>query len=65
MYLTANLPDGEEGAFDDDFIDLGDLQGNVGDQNYEIPNDVDLTWYSTVVIWCVRFDSAFGAAALA
>jgi len=65
VYLTSTPPDGEESTFNDDFVDLGDLSGNVGDQNYEIPADVDLERHHTVVIWCVRFDSAFGAAQLA
>jgi Electron transfer DM13 len=65
VYLTANAADGPEGAFDDDFVDLGGLKGNVGNQNYEIPPGTDLTRYTTVVIWCDRFDSAFGAANLA
>ncbi|MBI4884157.1 MAG: DM13 domain-containing protein [Actinobacteria bacterium] len=47
-----------------DFIDLGDLKGNIGDQNYEVPEGTDLTRYDTVVIWCVRFSSAFGDARL-
>ena len=47
-----------------DFIDLGDLKGNIGDQNYEIPADVDLSVYSEVSIWCVRFGVGFGSADL-
>lgn len=47
-----------------DFIDLGDLKGNVGDQNYEIPADADLSVYDKVLIWCVRFSSPFGEAPL-
>lgn len=65
VYLSTAPADGDAGAFDDDFIDLGDLKGNVGPQNYEIPVDVDISRYSTVVIWCVRFGVAFGAADLA
>jgi hypothetical protein len=49
----------------DDFIDLGNLKGNIGDQNYEIPTDADLDVYNTVLIWCVRFASPFGEATLA
>ena len=49
----------------DDFIDLGDLKGNIGDQNYEVPADADLAVYDTVLIWCVRFSSPFGEATLA
>lgn len=47
-----------------DFIDLGDLKGNVGDQNYEIPVGADLAVYDKVLIWCVRFSSPFGEAPL-
>lgn len=47
-----------------DFVDLGDLKGNIGDQNYEIPIGTDLALYDTVVIWCVRFSSPFGEATL-
>jgi type II secretory pathway pseudopilin PulG len=64
VYLSANPVDGPEGAFDDEFVDLGRLQGNLGSQNYEIPADVDLARFRSVVIWCDRFNSAFGAAAL-
>jgi hypothetical protein len=64
VYLSTAPPDADESAFDDDFIDLGDLKGNIGSQNYEIPPDVDLSRYQSVVIWCVRFGVAFGAAEL-
>lgn len=64
VYLSNAAPDGDAALFDDDFIDLGDLKGNIGSQNYEIPADVDLERYRTVVIWCVRFGVAFGAAEL-
>ena len=65
LYLSTNPPDGEEGAFDDEFVSLGRLKGNQGDQNYEVPDDVDVSRFASVVIWCDRFDSAFGAAPLA
>ena len=65
VYLSAAPPDAPAGAFDDDFVDLGDLKGNVGAQNYEIPVGLDLDRYSTVAVWCVRFSVVFGASALA
>lgn len=64
VYLSGNDAGGPEGAFDDDIVDLGRLQGNIGDQNYELAADVDPAAYRSVVIWCDRFDSAFGAADL-
>ncbi len=47
-----------------DFVSLGDLKGNVGDQNYEIPPEVDLAVFDTVEIWCERFGVGFGSAPL-
>ena len=64
VYLSAAPPDAPAGDFDNDFVDLGDLKGNVGAQNYEIPAGLDLDHYSTVAIWCVRFGVVFGAAEL-
>ncbi len=64
VYLTASDANGDSGAFDDDFVDLGVLKGNIGDQNYEIPPEVDLSVYDTVVVWCVRFSTPFTAADL-
>lgn len=46
-------------------LDLGALKGNVGDQNYEIPADLDLAAYRSVVIWCAPFRVPFSAAPLA
>jgi hypothetical protein len=46
------------------FIDLGSIKGNVGDQNYTLPTDLDLAKYRAVSIWCKRFSVNFGAAAL-
>ena len=47
-----------------DFVSLGDLAGNIGDQNYEIPPEVDLTVFNSVDIWCERFSVGFGLANL-
>ena len=52
-------------VFDDgNYLSLGKLKGNLGDQNYEIPAEVDLEDFSSVSIWCVRFAVSFGAAEL-
>ena len=64
VYLSTNPPDGTEGVFDDDYLNLGRLEGNVGSSNYPIPAGTDLARYASVVIWCDRFNSAFGAAPL-
>jgi Electron transfer DM13 len=46
------------------FIDLGTMKGNIGDQNYTLGPDVDLSKYRAVSVWCKRFAVNFGAAAL-
>lgn len=64
VYLATAPGDAPASEFgvDGQYIDLGDLKGNTGPQNYEIPADVDLDEFGTVVIWCVRFGVAFGTA---
>ncbi|PEA53851.1 hypothetical protein CON64_16625 [Bacillus pseudomycoides] len=44
------------------YIELGKLKGNKGDQNYEIPNEIDISAYGAVSVWCKRFNENFGAA---
>ena len=64
VYLSSNPAGGIESAFDDGSVDLGGLRGNIGSQSYDIPSTADITLTTTVVIWCDRFDAAFGAADL-
>jgi len=47
------------------YVEVGALKGNQGDQNYDIPADVDLMKYRAVTIWCRRFGVNFGTAPLA
>jgi hypothetical protein len=53
------------GSYDDGrSIALGELKATDGNQNYAIAGDVDLAGLTSVVIWCDRFDVAFGTAAV-
>ena len=47
-----------------EYIDLGSLKGNLGNQNYEIPTDADLSQYKGVVIYCMPFHVVFATAPL-
>lgn len=47
-----------------DFINLGALKASSGNQNYEIPDDTDLSKYNKVLIWCKAFGVLFGSAEL-
>jgi len=50
--------------FDSGNINLGALKGNVGNQNYAIPADVNLDEYDGIVIWCRAFSVLFSPADL-
>ena len=49
---------------DGGFVNLGKLKGNVGNQNYEVPDGVDISEYGSVVIRCELFGVLFSPAAL-
>jgi hypothetical protein len=65
VYLVA-APDAQDDATvkKAGFIDLGSMKGNMGDQNYDVPESIDLGKYQAVTIWCARFNVNFGTAAL-
>ena len=66
VYLTDQPVSDDWGVWDDGrYVDLGPLKGNVGDSNYRIPEDVDLSGFRTAVIWCRRFTVGFGVAPIA
>jgi flagellar basal body-associated protein FliL len=46
------------------FIDLGRLKANNGNQNYDIPVGTDLNKYNLALIWCKDFSVLFGSAQL-
>jgi len=46
------------------FVNVGALKGNQGDQNYDLPSDLDLSKYRAATIWCRRFGVNFGTAPL-
>ena len=46
------------------FVEVGPIKGNQGDQNYDLPADLDLSRYRSVTIWCKRFGVNFATAPL-
>jgi hypothetical protein len=46
------------------YVSLGALKGNVGDQNYTVPQEIDLSRYRAVAVWCRRFGVNFTTASL-
>jgi hypothetical protein len=60
LYLVAGPARDEDEVRD--FVDLGALKGNRGDQQYELPAGLDLDRYSTAVVWCRAFSVLFARA---
>lgn len=66
VWLSDKKPGGSWFKYDDDqYLRLGELKATRGDQNYEIPRGADLSAFRSAVIWCDRFNVAFGAAPIA
>jgi len=75
-FATSNGPDvhvylvAANDATDSDMVkkagfrEIAALKGNVGDQNYDLPADLDLSKYRAVTIWCQRFGVNFATAPL-
>jgi hypothetical protein len=65
VYLVEGDDAGDDSAIKTGrIVDLGALKGNAGNQNYELPADVDLDRFRSVSIWCKRFSVNFAAAPL-
>ncbi len=60
--LHVWLVGGED--YRDGYLDLGSLKGNLGAQNYAIPEGTDLSKFDRVWIWCQPFRVLFGSALL-
>ena len=52
VYLAKDLEASE-------FVNLGRAKGNMGNINYEVPDDVDIDEYQYVMTWCKAFGVLF------
>ena len=65
VYLSRHEdPDSPKQVKEPGYVDLGDLKGNRGNQNYSIPGEVDVAIYNSVVIYCEPFNVVFSVARL-
>jgi hypothetical protein len=46
------------------YVDLGPLKGNIGNQNYSVPEEVDVAAQQSVIIYCMPFHVIFSVAPL-
>ena len=65
--LLSKAPDiSNKGQFQQyEYVELDRLKGNIGNQNYVIPADLDISQYGSVVIYCKPFHVLFSVAPLA
>ena len=63
--LLSKAPDiSNKGQFQQyEYVELDRLKGNIGNQNYVIPTELDVTEYGSVVIYCKPFHVLFSVAA--
>ncbi len=61
VYLVKDINGRSVQEFDG-FVDLGSLKGNIGEQNYDIPADVNLSEYGGIIIYCQPFHVTFSIA---
>jgi hypothetical protein len=60
--LLMNDPEGRDK--DLGYVNLGRLKGNRGNQNYEVPSDVNVDDFKAVMIYCQAFHVVFSTAPL-
>jgi hypothetical protein len=65
VWLSAHpAPGSKSDVTSNEWVALGKLKGNVGDQAYSIPAGTDIDAFQSVVIWCAQFGVLFSPAAL-
>ena len=64
LLATPNDPQSRSELQDGGYVHLAKLKGNQGNQNYEIPADVDVSAQNSVIIYCMPFHVIFSVAPL-
>jgi hypothetical protein len=59
LYVYLSVDQG-----DNDFVDLGKLEGIEGNMNYNVPSGTNIAKYNYVLIWCEPYSVLFGYAIL-
>lgn len=60
--VKAASPENSAAVKASEWVELGVLKGNIGDQNYSLPPEVNIEDYGSVVIWCRQFGVLFASA---
>ena len=62
--VKADDPKSSDDVKASEWISLGALKGNIGDQTYVIPQGTKIEEFGSVVIWCEQFGVLFSPATL-
>jgi len=62
--VLSKSSDVEKAGHLGEYIELGALKGNKGNQNYVVPSDVNVNDYHSVIIYCKAFRVVFNSANL-
>nr|WP_244868058.1 DM13 domain-containing protein [Vannielia litorea] len=57
-------PQGSSEVAGGNWVSLGLLKGNIGNQSYTVPPSIDATRFRSVVVWCEQFGVLFSPAPL-
>ncbi len=63
LLVKHSNPEGRS-DLDAGYEELGKLKGNIGNQNYTIPDSLDVDEYGSIVIYCKPFQVVFSVAPL-
>lgn len=66
LFVYLSVTDSPSGNLNSlgDYLDLGRLKGNIGNQNYDLPANTKLSRYNSAIIWCKKFGVLFPYAVL-
>lgn len=64
LVLTRNPDPTDPNGVGVDYIDLGPLRGNVGNQTYDVPSGVDFSRYPILALYSVPYDYVISTATL-
>jgi hypothetical protein len=62
--VKAPDPQSSDDVKRSEWVSLGPLKGNKGDQTYIVPDGTDIDAYGSIVIWCEQFGVLFSPAML-
>jgi hypothetical protein len=65
VYLSGHAAPRNSEQVHQNGVELAQLKGNIGDQNYVLPADLDLATIKSAVIYCKQFSVVFSTAELA